>query len=248
MNEVRFCPPSIECCCDTHHFDSLSHSLHHTLSHSHSQLSLSLTLTLTLSLNMVKKFSDLSRTGGHAKKILAALDKFLESASGGDADALLEAYLQSRKGKVILEKIIKNFSDEKLAALLERIRVLHENASNNNKAQWLSLVSGIFTQRELIEQYNFKFSKNAFATANRHRQENGAGAPTKKYGRPTKMTDDVKSQVKEFFYSVSYPSSHEVVSKRLKGGGKEVIQFDTWMRVGISSLSLQIVFSDHTYR
>jgi hypothetical protein len=197
---------------------------------------------------MVKKFSDLSRTGGHAKKILAALDKFLESASGGDADALLEAYLQSRKGKVILEKIIKNFSDEKLAALLERIRVLHENASNNNKAQWLSLVSGIFTQRELIEQYNFKFSKNAFATANRHRQENGAGAPTKKYGRPTKMTDDVKSQVKEFFYSVSYPSSHEVVSKRLKGGGKEVIQFDTWMRVGISSLSLQIVFSDHTYR
>jgi len=37
------------------------------------------------------------------------------------------------------------------------------------------------------------------------------------------MTDDVKYQVKKFNCSVSYPSSDEVVSKRLMGGEKEVI-------------------------
>jgi hypothetical protein len=181
---------------------------------------------------MVKKFSQLAQGGGHAKKIIKALHQYLDSASNGDIDALLEAYLRSRKGMRFLQKILNKFSNEKLSLLLERIRILHERASNNNKAQWLSLVSGIFTQRELIENYNFKFSKNAFATANRHRQENGPRAPTQKYGRPSKMTDDVKLAVKEFLYSVSYPSSHEVVSKRLRGGEREVIPVryvdDTW--------------------
>jgi isochorismate synthase EntC len=39
---------------------------------------------------MVKKFSQLARGGGHAKKIVSSLHQYLETASNGDIDALLE--------------------------------------------------------------------------------------------------------------------------------------------------------------
>jgi hypothetical protein len=172
---------------------------------------------------MPKKFSQLARGGGHAKKIVSALHQYLDTASNGDINALLEAYLQTRQGKRSLQKILTKYSNEKLKQIVECIRVQHSNAPNNQKAQWLSLLSGIFTRKELVENYNFQCSKNAFATANEHRRERGAGAPTPKYGRPSKMTDDVKQAVKKFLYEVTYPASNRSISQRLEGGRREVI-------------------------
>jgi hypothetical protein len=71
--------------------------------------------------------------------------------------------LDSPKGRKLLPKINEKISNKILNELICNIRFLHEKAPPYQKVQWLSLVCHLFTREELINNFGFQCSSNAFS-------------------------------------------------------------------------------------
>jgi hypothetical protein len=82
---------------------------------------------------------------------------------------------------------------------------LHEKAPPYQKVQWLSLVCHLFTREELINNFGFKCSSNAFSHARKHAKTFYPGAPVLFSGGRPSISENLKDR--NFFLSNSYPSS-----------------------------------------
>jgi|GEM_PF-5095479 len=169
-------------------------------------------------------FSKLTPGGGAFKAKLRSFRAAMESIAGSETESLLAAYFQCRHGKNILSKIKEELWTPQLGDLVDKIKNCYNLVSNQNKKQFLSLLSPVFTRKELKELFNFSFSKKSFASANKHANSVGSGLPVpSKKGSGTVMTDAIKDRILRFMNDNSAPSSCQTVSTRQKNNQPSII-------------------------
>ena len=172
--------------------------------------------------NFKKLPSTLSTNGGHYKKVISQVYSSLSSIHSDVAD-LLATFLDSPKGRKLLSKINEKISNKILNEFICNIRFLHEKAPPYQKVQWLSLVCHLFTREELINNFGFKCSSNAFSHARKHAKTFYPGAPVLFSGRRPSISENLKEKVRNFFLSNSYLSSSETIKIRVKKGESQII-------------------------
>ena len=100
-------------------------------------------------------FSTLAPGGGAYKAKLRSFRAAMDSIVGSEPESLLSAYFQSCHGKNILPNIKENLLSPQLGDLVNKIKICYNLVSNQNKKQFLSLLSPVFTRKELKELFNF---------------------------------------------------------------------------------------------
>ena len=169
-------------------------------------------------------FSKLTPGGGAFKAQLRGFRAAMESIAGSETESLLSAYFQSRHGKNILPNIKENLWTPQLGDLINKIKNCYNLVSNPNKKQFLSLLSPVFTRKELKELFNFSFSKKSFALANKHATSVGSGLPVpSKAGNGAIITAAIKDKILRFMNDNSAPSSCQTVSTRQKNHQPSII-------------------------
>jgi hypothetical protein len=164
--------------------------------------------------------STLSTNGGHYKKVISQVYSSLSSIHSEVAD-LLSTFLDSPKGRKLLPKINEKISNKILNKLICNIRFFHENAPPYQKVQLLSLVCHLFTREELINNFGFKCSSNAFSHVRKHEKTFYSVASVLFSGGRPSISENLK--VRNFFLSNSYLSSSETIKIRVKKGYSQII-------------------------
>ena len=174
--------------------------------------------------NTNMSFSKLSPGGGAYKAKLRSFRATMESIAGSETESLLLAYFKSRHGKNILPKLKDELWAPQLSDLIDKIKNCYNLVSNQNKKQFLSLLSPVFTRKQLKDIFNFSFSKKSFAIANKHATSVGSGMPVpRKTGTNTIVTEEIKQRIAQFMTDNSHPSSCQTVSTRQKNKQPSII-------------------------
>jgi hypothetical protein len=114
-----------------------------------------------------------------------------------DTSFILESFLLQRRNKKYHQRLTEALNTQnKKPDVIENIRRAHQAASQNNKRQILSLLSGTHTYKQ-IKEMGFQIKPHNLTSANTHSERYGIGAPIKNPTPPPKkrkMTqDDVKT-------------------------------------------------------
>ncbi len=96
-----------------------------------------------------------AQRGGQRKRTLAAVKQYITDLSGGSVTELLRDIFESNFGHQVFQGV-KNATD-KLQQLVSHIHAQCDHTRNFYKRQWSSLVSTIFSRREL-ENLGWKLS------------------------------------------------------------------------------------------
>lgn len=161
-----------------------------------------------------KEFSKLKKGGGEYKRRIRQLREHLEDLSAGNSASLLTAFLESKKQGKLRQQL--DINNDKLEKLLSYLKHNHANEENYQKRRWISLLTPIFTRKELVNR-GFKVSKESFAKARKLTKALVPGTRViETRGRPIKATENLRQSIEQFLKRNSYPAANRTVKKNKK--------------------------------
>ena len=161
----------------------------------------------------MKNLCQLKKSGGYYKKVIRTFGNNLEHISAGySLSQLLEGYFETRRGKKVLKEIktiLNPILDRKLSKLVQYLKEIHKNSKNNEKRIILSLLSKIFTKKELKE-LGFSFLSSQFTNSRKIKNISFIDKDQNK-GRPKLEKKNNYSLIKKFAYQNTSPAANRTI-------------------------------------
>jgi len=172
----------------------------------------------------IQKFSNQKsgQKGANIKKILA----ILKHLTGDDEVNFLKYYfLSTNQGKTVLEELKEVIFEKKIKEIFLNIQKAHQNAPQNEKQRFLSLISH-FSKAEL-EKYGVSFSYSSLNTASNYRNNYkfGESYNVKRPDCKQVLPSETIEKIHNFFYNdrISTNSSYLSIIKKFPNNKKESI-------------------------
>ena len=139
---------------------------------------------------------------------LIKVEKLIKQLSGGSTELFLERLIK-RLGHG--DKFIKT---ENVNTIVKGIKEKYQNASQTDKRPLLSLVSTVFTRKQLQKKFNWKVTSKTHSKSKTHAEEIGIGKPRPPIKRPIskqELSDEWKSRIAAHAEENSRASPNESV-------------------------------------
>lgn len=135
---------------------------------------------------MVRKIQKFSQQkGGQRGQTLSSMKREISRVSGGETTSFLLALLNSDFGKDCKHKILGSV----IEPVVKSIGVQYKNSPRHEKSRWLSIISGLISnRREAEKMVGFPLDGQAWANSLKYAERHGIGArPPPPPQSPTKM-------------------------------------------------------------